>query len=474
MLLLLLILLPLAAAIFGIFTGKSRMLALFINAAGLLLSIYLAWQTSTTGSILSYSQAWLPEMNVNFSLKADGLSMVMVLLTFLIGTIVCWSSLKWKYENEGLFFGLLMIAISSLVGVFLAGDIFLFYFFFEIALIPVFIMALKWGGANSSQITFKMLAYTIFGSLLMLVAMVFYYSKTQTSDLSEMKAAAAFIPLQMQENLMLAFLLAFAIKMPLFPFHTWQADTYEQSPTPATMLLSGLLSKMGVYGLIRIVVPLLPLALADLGVYISFIAVVGLLYGSIAALRQDSAKRLVAYSSFAHMGLMAAAAITAGTEGLQGAVYQMFAHGINVVGLFLVLKIVFEKTGLRKLSDLGGLSQSAPVLSICAAIILLGSVALPLTNGFIGEFLMLKGLYDYNNWLGILAGISIILGAAYMLRMYQKTFFETAKTQITDVSGNEKYALIFIAVLVLVMGLFPNMILKLTEPSIGELLTHLK
>jgi NADH-quinone oxidoreductase subunit M len=289
-------------------------------------------------------------------------------------------------------------------------------------------------------------------------------------------ASIEFLPATAQYLLFAGFVLAFAIKMPLFPFHTWQANAYSESPTAATMLLGGLLSKMGVYGLIRLVLPFSPMGVKEYGLFVLTLGVVGLIYGSIVAVKENNLKRLLAYSSFAHIGLMAAGVLSGTLEGMQGAMFQMMAHGVNTVGLFFVVKIIFERTGVRSLESLGGLSQDAPRLSIYFMIILLGSVALPLTNGFVGEFLLLKGVFDSHTLLGVIAGISIILGAVYMLRLFQKSMFgekQDSGQTIKDVSGSESVVLLVISVLVLIMGVFPNYILKMSEPASVQLLEYL-
>jgi NADH-quinone oxidoreductase subunit M len=274
-----------------------------------------------------------------------------------------------------------------------------------------------------------------------------------------------------------AFFIAFSIKMPVLPFHTWQPDAYSESPTPATMLLSGLLSKMGVYGLIRIMLPLAPIGVANWGLIGMILSVAGLIYGSIIAIQQNNIKRLIAYSSFAHMGLMAAGVLSGTLNGIQGALLQMVAHGINAVGLFFIVKIIYDRTNTRDLGALGGITQKTPALSIYFMIIMLGSVALPLTNGFVGEFLLLKSVYDKNAWIGAIAGLTIILGAVYMLRLMQRSMFGESNevtAKFKDVSGSEIAVLFPIAAMVLLMGFFPNIFLKITEPAVNSILQMIK
>jgi NADH-quinone oxidoreductase subunit M len=238
------------------------------------------------------------------------------------------------------------------------------------------------------------------------------------------------------------------------------------------MLLSGVLSKMGVFGLIKILIPFAPQGISQFSHLVIILSVVGLIYGSIIAIQQDSLKRLIAYSSFAHLGIMAGAVLTLNPEGIQGAIFQMLAHGFNVVGLFFIAKIIFERTGERTLSSLGGIAQKAPVFSVIFMVVLLGAVALPLTNGFVGEFLMLKALFDYNSWIGGIAGLSIILGAVYMLRLFQKSIFGEMNKSVEnfkDLTLNELIVLIPIVLVIIITGVFPNWILEISEPYVNGL-----
>lgn len=262
--------------------------------------------------------------------------------------------------------------------------------------------------------------------------------------------------------------------MPVFPFHTWQPDTYVESPTAATMLMSGIMLKMGTYGLIRFLLPIVPLGMQQWGTLAIVLSVIGIVYGSIIAIQQNDMKRLLAYSSFAHVGLISAGILTKTLSGVQGSLIQMVAHGINVVALFFVVEIISDRTGSRDLNRLGGITRNTPSLTAYLILFMLGSVALPLTNAFVGEFLLLKGVFEYNTWIGAIAGLTIILGAVYMLRMVQKAMFgpEVAITEgFTDLSKAEALVFLPLAVFFINTGLFPNYLLKLTEPAVTELLT---
>lgn len=467
-----LFLIPLLGSLL-LFTVKNNLgktLALAIAGVSLALSIYII----TNPEVQTFSISWIKAFNINFSFSLDGLSKIMVLITSIVSFYVILASGTTGEENKNnKFYGLLLLAEATLLGVFMAQDIFLFYFLFEIALVPIYFLGLKWGSKEAPKATFRMFIYTIFGSLFMLVAFVYLYSKGQTSDISALTETAALLPEDTQRWLFWAFFIAFAIKMPVFPFHTWQPDAYNESPSTATMMLSGILSKMGVYGLLRILVPFSPFGLAEYGTIAIILAIIGLIYGSIIAIQQQNIKRLVAFSSFAHMGLMAAGVFAMNEYGLQGSIFQMLAHAVNAVGLFYIVDIIGKKTGSYELSQLGGISQKAPKLVVLFMIIMLGSVALPLTNGFIGEFLLLKGVFDFNPYLGAIAGLTIILGAVYMLRLVQRSMFgevSESTQNMEDISTTELLVLVPISLFVIFFGVHPNLILDISSATVNQLL----
>jgi NADH-quinone oxidoreductase subunit M len=475
MLTLLLLIVPLIAGLFLLLNkSKSNFTTVVYMGIAVQLAIFVYGFLNFKKNpyLLDFDKVWLSDFAIRFHLGLDGLSILMVGLAVVLVSLILLAVKCFKYENMSRLLGLIFITQSALIGVFSAKDIFLFYFFFELALVPVYLIANFWGGENSSKITFKMLIYTVFGSLFMLVSFVFLYMRGQSSDIDSLKVTVTLLPNAIKQVLFWGLFLAFAIKMPVFPFHTWLPDAYSQSPTPATMLLSGLLSKMGVYGLIRILLPFAPDGISNYGGIIITLAIIGLVYGSVIAIKQSQIKRLIAYSSFAHMGLMAAAVLTLSVSGMQGAIYQMIAHGFNAVGLFYLAKIIFDKTGSRNLTELGGMTQTAPKLSILFMIVLLGSIGLPLTNGFIGEFLMLKSVFDFNVILGVVAGLSVIFGAVYMLRFFQKTMFgplSESATGISDIGPKELAILIPIVIIVIVTGVFPNLILNVSGTFVNTL-----
>ena len=436
--------------------------------------------TPTVDSQFGFDYAWISSLGIRFSAGIDGVSILLVVLTGLLVPLIVLSAFRQNYERPSTFYALILFMQAALMGVFTARDGFLFYLFFEAALIPIYFLAAGWGGENRIPVTFKFFLYTIFGSLFMLLGMVYLYYRTPLIDGHHTSAIVDFYKVSMtpdaQGLVFWAFFIAFAIKMPVFPFHTWQPDTYVESPTPATMLLAGIMLKMGVYGLIRFILPIVPMGVANWGSVAMILSVIGIIYGSLIAIRQRDMKRLIAYSSFAHVGLMSAGVFSLTAGGLQGALVQMLAHGINVVGMFFVAQIIFERTNTRLLDQLGGITRTTPKLTVYFMIMLLGSVALPLTNGFVGEFLLLQGVFNVNNYLGAIAGLTIILGAVYMLRMYQKTMFghTTARTEkFADLTGSESWVFIPLAFMVFWIGIYPHSFLKLTEPAVTNLLQYI-
>jgi NADH-quinone oxidoreductase subunit M len=418
---------------------------------------------------------WIEGTGISFSIGIDGISLLMVLLTTFLVPLIILSSFHHRYENPSSFYALILFMQTGLIGVFVSLDAFLFYFFWEVALIPVYFIAGIWGGKNRIPITFKFFVYTIFGSLFMLVGFVYLYFQTPGAHTSDINAFYALTLDSATQSWVFWFLfIAFAIKMPVFPFHTWQPDTYTESPTQATMLLSGIMLKMGIYGVIRWLLPIVPLGVSQWATLVLVLAIIGIIYGSVIAIRQKDLKRLIAYSSIAHVGLIAAGIFTLNLQGLQGGMIQMLSHGINVVGLFFVIDIIFRRTATRDIANLGGITQTTPALSICFMILLLGSIALPLTNGFVGEFLLLMGVFSYNPWFGAVAGLTIILGAVYMLRMFQGVMFgerTVLAENFQDLTFSEKAVLIPLVIMVFWIGLFPGSFLDLSEPAIGNILS---
>ncbi len=432
---------------------------------------------------LAFNVPWMGSLGSRFTISLDGMGQILCLLTALAFPIIFISTWKEEYKNAKNFYGLMLLSQAGLMGVFLAGDALLFYFFWELALIPVYFLASQWGGDKRIATTFKFFVYTFLGSLMMLIGIIYIYLHTQNHSFSlhAFYQAHTMITNDTQSWLFWFIFVAFAVKMPIFPFHTWQPDTYEQSPTAVTMVLSGLMVKMGVFGLLRWLAPVLPVGTYMWGDTVSALCIIGMIYASLIAMRQDDLKRMVAYSSIAHIGLMCLAVFAITQTGTQGVMIQMFNHGINIIGLWIGVFLIEKQFGTRKISELGGIAGKAPVLTMMMVIITLANIALPLTNAFIGEFLMFSGIYSsktsaYSVVFVVTAATTIILAAVYMLNMIQRVFYgnTNALTEKTvDISNYEKFILGFIVVLILVIGVYPEPLFRLTQGTVESMMTKM-
>jgi NADH-quinone oxidoreductase subunit M len=420
---------------------------------------------------------WINQLGIHFNVGMDGISMLVVLLTNLLTPLIILSSVRSNYSRPVLFYSLVLIMQAALVGVFVARDMFLYYIFWELALIPIYLIVMIWGGTNRVKITFKFFIYTMLGSLLMLVGILYLYFLTPAQHSFDIKVLSSVNPDRISQGwIFWAFFIAFAIKMPVFPFHTWQPDTYTVAPAQGTMLLSGIMLKMGIYSVIRWILPVVPMGVQDWGKVALVLSLIGIVYAAWIALTQKDMKRLFAYSSISHVGLISAAIFSLTVSGLQGSMIQMLTHGINIVGFFFIAQIIYDRTGTFNLPDMGGLMRKAPVLATLFMVILLGSIGLPLTNGFIGEFMMLKGVYEVSPWISAVAGLTIIFSAVYMFRNYQASMLgelNPALENFEDLKTSETIVLGVIAILVIVIGVYPKPLLDLTEPSITAILNNI-
>lgn len=469
----LLIFIPLLAGIVSFFLKNghaARTWALLASLATLAVSLLGLTALNSPGYLVHQSE-WIQPLGSSFYLKLDGMGQLLCLLTAVAYPLILVGSWQNEYKKAHHYYGLLLLAQAGLMGVFLSMDALLFYFFWELALIPAYFLSSQWGGEKRIRVTFKFFVYTFVGSLLMLVGIIYLQSKTDGSFSIEAFRHAVLSPRE-QDWLFWVFFVAFAIKMPVFPFHTWQPDAYEQAPTTTTAVLSGIMVKMGLLGVLRWLIPVIASGSYVWSNAVPPLALVGLIYASLIAIRQDDIKRLVAYSSIAHIGLMCAAAFTYSEYGLQGVMFQMFAHGINIIGMWLLVDIIERKYGTRKMSELGGVAQQSPALVIFFVIIALANIALPLTNAFVGEFIMFNGLAQAKSAYGIywvvMAGMGVILGAVYTLNMIRRIFYGEMSERVTtagswDLSLNQKLALGIIVVLTLWMGIYPQSVLNVTE-----------
>ena len=416
---------------------------------------------------LQFSATWVAGLGSKFSFSLDGMGKMLCLLTAVSFPVIFIAVNRNEYKKANSFYALMLLMQAGLMGVFAASDALLFFFFWELALIPAYFLCSIWGGEKRIQVTFKFFVYTFVGSLLMLCGIIYLYFQTADQSFSLQSFYHLHLTDQQQYSLFWLFFIAFAIKMPIFLFHTWQPDAYEQSPTAVTMVLSGVMVKMGIFAVIRWLVPVFPQAVSHFSNVVIILSVTGMIYASLIAIKQDDVKRLIAYSSIAHIGLMCAAIFSQTNIGTQGVVIQMFNHGINVIGLWIVADAIEQQLGTRKFSELGGLAQKAPTLAILLVVLAFANIALPLTNAFIGEFLMFNGLFQYNVWIAAVAGVSIILGAVYTLNMVQKVFYgnTVAITEsAVEIGSNIKLALIVLVLMIIVLGIYPQPMFNLLNP----------
>lgn len=486
-----LLLIPFLAGILllAVKSGNVKKLALTFAVIEFAVAVVASVQFQKNADMqFAFSHPWITSLGINFHVAMDGISLLLVLLTTLLVPLIILTSFHREIKNASVFFSLILFMQFALVGVFTAMDGFLFYIFWELALIPIWFICLLWGGDNRVRITFKFFVYTLLGSLFMLVALIYVYLHTNSLppiggegqgggyhsfDINSLYTAGKSLSAKAQSFVFLAMFLAFAIKMPVFPFHTWQPDTYVTAPAQGTMLLSGIMLKMGTYGLIRWLLPIAPAGFQEWGTTAILLSVAGIIYASCMAIVQQDFKRLIAYSSIAHVGLISAGILVFNVQGIQGGVMQMLAHGINVVGLFFIVDIIYHRTNTREISSLGGIRNINPQFATLFLIVLLGSVALPLTNGFVGEFLLINGIYQYSAWTAAFAGLTVILGAVYMLRSYQGIMLGETNTlteKFSPLAMNEKIVLIIICALIIVMGVYPKPLLDISEPAVKMLI----
>ena len=467
------LLLLLVGSIATFFAGDklASKVALVFSLATLGLSLYLL-NLLYQGTNISFIGSWIDSPKVALALKADGLSMTMVLLTTALTPLIIFSSFGNNFSYAKSFYALVLFMSFAMIGTFLAADGLLYYIFWELALIPIYFIALLWGNGDAEErkkAVLKFFIYTLGGSLFMLIAFAYLYSKAGSFLLEDLYK----LDLSVSEQcwIFFAFFLAYAIKIPIIPFHTWQAKVYQKAPTVGTMLLSGIMLKMGLYSVIRWQLPIAPDAAKTYMPILIVLSIAGVIYGSIVALRQKDLKKLLAYSSLAHVGLIAAGCYTLTLDGLSGAVSQMIAHGFVIVGLFFAAEIIFRRYQTNKIADLGGIRTLTPRFTSMFMILVLASVALPGTFNFVGEFTVLYSLSQVNLWFAVLGGTTIILGAYYMLKMFQDVMLGETNTKIfADVTANEAITFVVIIGFLLFFGLYPKPIVDLVTPSLKEIL----
>ena len=457
---------------------RLRQIALGLSFVHVALSIWIlsGFKMNEPGFQMLEQKAWLPSLGISYHLGVDGISVWLLLLNSILlpmAILASWNSVQDKVRAYHLF----LFALQSMVyGVFVSLDLFMFYLFWEASLLPMYFLIGVWGGEQRLYATIKFVLYTLSGSLLMLVAMLWLGQEAHAQlghwsfDFLEWKKLA--LTVDAQRWLFLAFFVAFAIKVPLFPFHTWLPDAHVQAPTAGSVILAGVLLKLGTYGMLRFNQTLFPEASLLFQKPIIILCLIGAIYGALMVLVQTDFKKMVAYSSVSHMGLCILGLFSFTLAGQQGALLTMINHGISTGALFIIVGVFYERIHTRELAQYGGAVEKMPVLGLLFLPVAMSSMGVPGTNGFVNEFLCLRGGFMVAPWIGVIASISIILGAAYMLRLTQKVMYGPLGShlmeELTDLDLREKLLLGFLVLLIFVLGIFPNLILKVSEPSVNE------
>ncbi len=441
----------------------------FLSLGHFILTLILYLKYDITGANFQFviNKSWISP-GINFHIGVDGVSLLLILLTAFLFPISFFASVKSITKREKGFAFFMFLLEGGVIGVFVSLNVLLFYLFWEIMLIPMYFIIGVWGSKNRIYASFKFVLYTMVGSLLMLIAIIFYFKATGGTSF-ELTDWLAKGPLSnpAQKWLFLAFALAFMIKVPVFPFHTWLPDAHTEAPTAGSVILAGVLLKMGVYGFIRFGIPLFPDAFMKYRESLIILSVIGVIYGGMMALIQKDIKRLVAYSSVSHMGMIMLGLLALNIEGFKGSVYQMLNHGLSTGALFLLVGIIYERTHTRQISDYGGVAKLMPVYSAVFMLIMFSSAGLPGLNGFIGEFLILWGTFEANKLIAVFAATGIIIGAAYLLWLYRRVFNgpvkEGLKEKVFDLNIREILYIVPIIILVIWMGVYPSTFTKMIK-----------
>jgi len=480
--------LPLAGAVVIAFfkpsrTQQIRWVALLASLLTFLVTValYAGLRADTPGMQFTEVHSWIASPPISYRLGVDGLSALLILLTgFLtpLCVLVSWTGITQRVKE---FFVFLLALETGMIGVFAALDLVLFFVFWEVMLIPMYFLIGIWGHERRVYAAVKFILYTMVGSALMLAGILYLYNLTGTFDLSRIMESLTSSPVlthSVERWLFLAFFVAFAIKVPLFPFHTWLPDAHVEAPTAGSVILAGVLLKMGTYGMLRFCLPLFPRASREFAPLIIVLAIIGIIYGALVAMVQPDLKKLVAYSSVAHLGFCVLGIFVLNIQGMEGAIYQMFSHGVSTGALFILVGLLYERRHTRLIREFGGLATSLPVYSTFFLIVTLSSLGLPMLNGFVGEFLIIIGSFHHRAVYAALAALGVVLAAVYLLWMYQRVFFgeitNDKNRNLPDCSALEKLILTTVVIVILTMGIYPQPFLRRMDQSVAAVVSRVE
>ncbi len=472
---------PLAGAFWILFSPKSQTYnfkwiatATTLVTGLLALIAFFHFESAVAGFQMVENKLWISQFNVHYQLGIDGISLPMVCLTALICLLACVASFGITVRQREYYF-LFLLLETGMLGSFLALDLFLFYIFWEIVLVPMYFLIGIWGGPRKEYAAIKFFLYTLAGSMFMLLGILAIYFRTTPHTFDLTLISQAMFTLKFQKVIFLAFFLGFAVKVPVWPFHTWLPDAHVEAPTAISVILASILLKMGTYGFFRFSYPIAPNAARWFVPYMAILAVIGIIYGGFVALAQTDFKKMVAYSSVSHMGFVMLGLATMNTNGFNGALLQMFNHGTITGGLFLLVGVLYDRAHTRDMTAFGGLGAQLPLYSGLLIFFSMASLGLPSLAGFISEFLVLLGGYQYSQLLTGLSCIGIILAAAYLLLMIRRILLGPANSKwqgLAEINSREIFTLVPLMVLIVVLGVYPRLILRFMTPTLGALLTH--
>lgn len=456
--------------------------ALAIAVADFLLSLvfYQEFDMHSSAMQFEFMVPWIEAWGVGYHVGLDGISLLLYIMTTFLTAVSILAS--WHVKKHIKYYMMSMLALSTgMLGVFIALDFFMFYVFWEFQLVPMYLIIGVWGGPRRLYAAVKFFLYTAVGSLLMLVAIIWIYLDIHQQT-GQFSTDLIFITkhlnvgLEVQQWLFLAFFLAFAIKVPMFPFHTWLPDAHVEAPTAGSVILAGVLLKMGTYGFLRFNLPLFPAASHELFPYVGWLAVIGIVYGALVAMVQEDLKKLVAYSSVSHLGFVMLGIFAFNHQGMSGALLQNINHGISTSALFLMVGMIYDRRHTRLIKEFGGLTKIIPVFTIYFMIVTLSSIGLPGMNGFVGEFLILIGMFQTDVVFALIGTSGVILAACYMLWMFQRVMFlevtNPENEKLTDMTLREKIVMIPLIILIFWIGIYPTPFTKTFDPTIEHLISH--